>query len=180
MKIALARAETGLTSLGEAPSHDHAPVDQLHACAAARRESWLASFGADLIRLKISNCADAYPVCLAALVLHLSGKQSLKLKPNWVNQVAEQALKEHIVDFCPVCGGRGQTEDKAKSDGREGAVPMVECVACKGFRFRRYTKGERLGYIGEAGRMDAAFDEAHYLMSEAIRALMWRHGNLMR
>jgi hypothetical protein len=164
MRIAFGRAESGLTSLAEHPSHDHAPVDCLHALAVARNSSWLESVGVDLIAWKIGNRSRSYPAIVAALIDHLDSVKSLRLKPGQSQAVAELALREYTFSFCPACGGRGEIEAPIAED-REGAVPMTTCKVCNGSGDKLWTKLDR---EREHANLTRAFDEAHDLLHSAF------------
>lgn len=193
MKKALARALSGNVGLGESPSHDAAPVDRLHAIAAAQRRetyadyrdadarSYLASLGVDLVRLKLANVAGAYEPCKERLTVALMWRgNELRIKEAAASIIAAQCLTEFVIDFCPTCSGTGEVKDHSKTDGREGATPMRVCPTCGGHGMRRYTDEERSEAIGEARRLAKAFEAAHALMGQAIREALWNARQYMK
>lgn len=178
---ALARALTGTVGLGESPSHDAAPVDRLHAVGAAQRASQLAVLGFELVRLKNSNVAEAYGPCKDGLADFLMERcDNLNIKRPQAEIIAAQVVMEFVIDYCHACGGRGETPDTSRSDGRDGAVPMKACGVCGGVGVRRYTDDERAQAIGDARKLQRAFSEAHAILAGAVREALWNYRRLFR
>lgn len=191
MSESIARALAGYVGLGESPSHDAAPVDRLHAIAAAQRpetygeraqeQAYLASLGVDLVRLKLANVAKAYLPCLERLTVALMWRSdALRIKEAQASVIAAQCIQEHIVDFCPTCSGRGEIPDPEKVDGREGVVPMKTCPECGGSGVRRYSDAERVEAIGQARQLAHVFEACHSIISKSIGEAMFNARRYMR
>ena len=191
MREAAARCLAGFTSLGESESHDSMPVDRLHALAHAQRRetygdgtkaaqaAYLASLGVDLMRLKLSNIPAAFAPCLEKLTVALMWRSdALRIKEAQASVIASQVIQEHVIDFCPTCTGRGEVP--IQGIDRDGIVPMQECGTCGGHGTRRYTDHERAEAIGEARKLQRAFDSAHSIISTAIAEALWNARRFMR
>lgn len=118
-------------------------VDRLHALASAARGSALSSLGVCLIGLKTANRPDEYSRSIEYLTFFL--KHSKPRPPLLTREaVATQAIREWLIDFCPVCHGKGETEAQ---EGQEGAQRMKSCPECQGHGKRRYSDMERRATI---------------------------------
>lgn len=194
MSESLARALGGHTGLGESPSHDAAPVDRLHAVAAAQRKetyadcrdasaaSFLASLGRDLYSLINADGERWRWRCEIGLANALRWDQyRLSLTPETAMFVAIQTIKEVKNDRCRVCNGRTDEygifsiPDSDRMAGREqadGPIPMRPCPQCGGTGKHRFSDEERAATVGEAARFTRAFDMAHALISQSIREVL--------